>query len=93
VTDVEYHRLPVCSNGTVLSMNMKLQIDGDVRTILSTFSHFMMKGPIEMDAKLVRSVESICSNLIRPRTFDKIAACMVQPGEEDKVELVNSSDF
>ncbi|MCI66934.1 hypothetical protein A2U01_0088192, partial [Trifolium medium] len=34
----------------------------------------MTKGAIELDAKLARSVEAICSNLIRPRTFDEIAA-------------------
>ncbi|MCI75671.1 hypothetical protein A2U01_0096940, partial [Trifolium medium] len=42
----------------------------------------MMKGPIELDAKLVRSVEAMCSNLIRPRTFNEIAACIVEPGED-----------
>jgi hypothetical protein len=29
--------------------------------------------------------------LIRPRTFDKIATCMVEP-REDEVEAVNLSD-
>ncbi|KAK2390602.1 hypothetical protein QL285_064125 [Trifolium repens] len=93
VTDVEYRRPSVCSDGTVLFTSMKLQTDGDVRTMFSIFSQFMAKGPIELEAKLVRSVESICSNLIRPRTFDEIAACMIQPGEEDEVESVNLSDF
>jgi hypothetical protein len=37
----------------------------------------MANGPIDLDAKLVRSVQALCSNLIRPRTFDEIAACMV----------------
>ena len=53
----------------------------------------MMKRPIELDIKFFRSVESICSNLIRSRTFDEIAACMIQFGEEDEAELVNLSDF
>jgi hypothetical protein len=39
------------------------------------------EGPIELDTKLARSVESICSNLISLRTFDEIVACMVQAGE------------
>ncbi|PNY02880.1 hypothetical protein L195_g026201 [Trifolium pratense] len=39
----------------------------------------------------VRSGEAICSNLIRLRTFDEIAASMVEPGE-DAVESVNLSD-
>ncbi|MCH85473.1 hypothetical protein A2U01_0006319 [Trifolium medium] len=41
--------------------------------------------------KLVRSVEAISSNLIRPRTFDENAACVVEPSE-DEVETVNLSD-
>ncbi|KAK2427777.1 hypothetical protein QL285_026336 [Trifolium repens] len=93
VTEVDYRRPSVCSDGTVLFTTMKLQTDGDVRTMFSIFSQFMTKGPIELEAKLVRSVESICSNLIRPRTFDEIAACMIQPGEEDEVVLVNLSEF
>jgi hypothetical protein len=78
-----------------LFTSMKLQTDSDVRTMFSIFSQFMTKGPIELDAKFASSVESICSNLIRTRTFDEIAACMVQFGEEneDKVELVNLSEF
>ncbi|MCI40764.1 hypothetical protein A2U01_0061997, partial [Trifolium medium] len=49
------------------------------------------KGPIELDAKLVRPVEDIMSNTIRLRIFDEIAACIVNPGE-DEVEAVNLSD-
>ncbi|MCI23305.1 hypothetical protein A2U01_0044484, partial [Trifolium medium] len=91
VTDIEYRRLFVCSNGTVMYTNMKLQNDGDVKTMFSIFSRYMTKGSIELNAKLVRSVEAIMSNLICLRTFDEIAACMVQPGE-DEVEAVNLSD-
>jgi hypothetical protein len=65
---------------------------GDVRIMFSIFSQYMTKGPIELDAKLVRSFQAICSKLIRPRTSDEIAACMVKPGE-DKVEEVNLSDI
>jgi hypothetical protein len=61
VTVVEYRRLSVCSDGTVLFTNMKLQTNGDVRTMFSIYSQFMTKGSIELDAKLVRSVKSICS--------------------------------
>jgi hypothetical protein len=49
------------------------------------------EGPIELDAKFVRFVEVIFSNLIRLRTFEEIAACMVEPGE-DEVGVVNLSD-
>jgi hypothetical protein len=52
----------------------------------------MTKGPIELDAKLVRSVEDICSNLIRPRTFDEIAEFMVELEEDDEVEAINLSE-
>jgi hypothetical protein len=52
----------------------------------------MTKGPIELDAKFVRTVEDICSNLIHPRTFDEIAACMVEPEEDDEVETINLSE-
>ncbi|MCI45000.1 hypothetical protein A2U01_0066239 [Trifolium medium] len=51
----------------------------------------MTKGPIELDAKLVRSVEAILSNMIRLRAFDEIAACMVKLGE-DEVEALNLFD-
>jgi hypothetical protein len=49
----------------------------------------MTKGPIELDTKFVRLVEDICSNFILPRTFDEIAACMVEPEEDDEVEAIN----
>jgi hypothetical protein len=48
----------------------------------------MTKRSIELDAKLFRLVEDICSNLIRPRTFEEIAACMVEPEEDDEVEAI-----
>ncbi|MCI68385.1 hypothetical protein A2U01_0089646, partial [Trifolium medium] len=38
VTEIEYHRPSVCSNGTVRYTGMKLQNDGDVRTMFSIFS-------------------------------------------------------
>jgi hypothetical protein len=43
VTDVEYCRPSVCSGGTVLFTNLKLQTDGDVGTMFSIFSKFIMK--------------------------------------------------
>ncbi|MCI35936.1 hypothetical protein A2U01_0057157, partial [Trifolium medium] len=91
ITEIEYRRPSVCSNGSLRYTGMKLQNDGYVRTMFSIFSRYMMKGPIELDTKLVRSVEDIMSNIIRLRTFDEITACMVRP-EEDEVEAVNLSD-
>jgi hypothetical protein len=53
---------------------------------------YMTNGPIKLDVKLVRSVESICLNLNRPRTLNEItAACMGQP-REDEFEPVNLFD-
>jgi hypothetical protein len=89
---MEYRRLSVCSDGSIQYTNMRLTNDGDVRTMFSIFSQYMTKGPIELDAKIVRSVEDICSNLIRLRTFDEIAACMVEPEEDDEVEAINLSE-
>jgi hypothetical protein len=51
----------------------------------------MTKAPIELDAKLVRSVQDICSNLIHPRIINEITVCMFEHGE-DKVEEVNLSN-
>jgi hypothetical protein len=67
---------------------MKLQNECDVRT---HFSWYSMKGPVELDATLVRSVQAICSCLIRLRTFDEIAASMVV-SEDDEIEVVNLYD-
>ncbi|MCI14784.1 hypothetical protein A2U01_0035916 [Trifolium medium] len=38
-----------------------------------------------------RDVGEICSRFIRPRTFDEIAACMVEP-EDNEDEVFNLSD-
>jgi hypothetical protein len=46
---------------------------------------------IELDTTSVRSIQAICSNLICPRTFEEIAASIIEP-EEDEVEAVNLSD-
>jgi hypothetical protein len=91
VTDVDYRHPSVCSDGIVLFTTMKLQNDVDARIMFSIFSKYMAKRPIELDAKLVRFVESICSNLIHLRTFNEIVACMIAPGE-DEVEVINLSD-
>ncbi|PNX55108.1 hypothetical protein L195_g048734, partial [Trifolium pratense] len=91
VTEIMYRRPSVCTDGTVLFTKMELLTDDDVRTMFSIFTWYMTKGPIELDATLVRSIEAILSNMIpkrRRRTFDEIAALMVKPrkDEEAKVE-------
>jgi hypothetical protein len=63
MTDVKYHHMSVCSDRTDLFTNLKLQIDGDVRTMFSIFSQYMTKGPIELDTKLVRSVRGPSTKL------------------------------
>jgi hypothetical protein len=40
---------------------------------------------------LIRFIQAICSDLIRPRTFDETVACMVKP-EEDEVEEIHLSE-
>ncbi|MCI13049.1 photosystem I P700 chlorophyll a apoprotein [Trifolium medium] len=70
---------------------MKLQNDNDVKNMFSVFSQYSTTGPIELDAALVIYIQDSCSSLIRPRTFDEIAACMVEP-ENDEDEVVNLSD-
>jgi hypothetical protein len=87
MTDVEYRRLSVCSNENVSFTNMKLQNDSDVRTISSIFSQYIMEGPIELDATLMRLVQDICSSSILPRTIDKITTCMVEPEDDEIVNL------
>ncbi|KAK2377457.1 hypothetical protein QL285_078130 [Trifolium repens] len=69
VTDVEYYcPSGTTSEGTLLFTNVKLRNNGDVRTMFSVFSRYRTNVPIELDASLVRYVEDIMSNLIRPRT-------------------------
>ncbi|PNY06641.1 hypothetical protein L195_g003116 [Trifolium pratense] len=68
---------------------MKLQNDDDVRTMFSICSQYNMKGPIELDAALVRFIQVICSSLILLITYDEIATCMVESVDD---EVVNLSD-
>jgi hypothetical protein len=66
---------------------MKLQNDGDVGTIFSISSQYSTKGPIKLDATLVRSVQGDEED----KVVNLSEAYMVEPGdEEDKV--VNLSD-
>jgi hypothetical protein len=59
VTEIVYRRPSICADGTVLFTKMELRTDDDVRTMFSIFTRYMTKGPIELDATLVRSVEAI----------------------------------
>jgi hypothetical protein len=66
---------------------MKLPNDGGVRTMISIFSQYNMKEPIELDATLATSVHDICSSFILPMTFDEIATCMVESEDDEVVNL------
>jgi hypothetical protein len=60
VTDLEYRRMSVCSDGTILLTSMKLLNDDDVRTMFSIFARYMINGPIGLDTKLVRMLDKFC---------------------------------
>jgi hypothetical protein len=70
VTYIEYLYLSVWSDENVLFTNKKLQNEGDMRTMFSIFSYCSMKGPIELDAELVKSIPHICLSLIVPKNFE-----------------------
>jgi hypothetical protein len=90
VTHIEYRRPSVMEDGRVVSFtNMVLRTDEDVRSMFSIFSQYSTKGPIELDAKLVRSVTDILTSLNRPRTYDEIATLMVEPEEYEVVNLAD----
>jgi hypothetical protein len=61
---------------------MKLANDDDVRTMFSIFGQHSTKGPIELDASLVRSAETILKSLIRPRNYEEVRALLEGPEEE-----------
>jgi len=64
---------------------MKLTNDDDVRTMFSVFGQHSTRGPIELDASLVRSAEHILKSLIRPRNYEEIRA-LLEPLDE-KISL------
>jgi len=61
---------------------MKLANDDDVRTMFFVFGQHNTRGPIELDASLVRSAEQIQKSLIRPRNYEEIRALLEGPKEE-----------
>ena len=61
---------------------MKLLNDDDVRTMLSIFSQYSTRGPIELDGSSVRSVEEIRKGLIRPKNYEEIRAFLDAPYDE-----------
>jgi len=61
---------------------MKLTNEDDVRTMFSIFDLHNTRGPIELDASLVRSTEQILKSFIQPKTYEDIRALMEPPDEE-----------
>jgi len=50
--------------------------------MFSVFGQHNTRGPIELDALLVRSAEQIQKKLIRPRNYEEIRALLEGPEEE-----------
>jgi len=67
VVGVEYRCPLFDSTGSLRFNRMKLTNDDDVRTMFFVFGQHSTRGPIELDASLVRYVEQIQKSMIRPR--------------------------
>ncbi|KEH33197.1 hypothetical protein MTR_3g027265 [Medicago truncatula] len=65
---------------------MKLKNDDDMRTMFFVFGQHSTRGPIKLDASLVRSVEQILKSLHWTRNFREIRA-LLEGLEEEKVSL------
>jgi hypothetical protein len=87
VIDVEYIRLLVGSDRRVRFTDMQLQNDDDLRTMFSIFSHYYSEETTELDVTLVRYIKYIYSSLIRPMNLDEIVTCMVEPDDDEVVNL------
>jgi len=82
VVGVEY-RCPLSDSAGSLRFSwMKLTNDDDVRTMFSVFGQHSTRGPIELNALLVRSVEQILKSLNRPKNYEEIRALLEGPEEE-----------
>ncbi|KEH41643.1 hypothetical protein MTR_1g053260 [Medicago truncatula] len=62
---------------------MKLKNDDDVRTMFYVFGQHSTRGPIELDASLVRSAEQILKSLHRTMNYEEIRALLEEPEEEE----------
>ncbi|AES77293.1 hypothetical protein MTR_7g008890 [Medicago truncatula] len=82
VDGVEYRRPSINSAESVRFSRIKLMNDDDVRTMFSIFGQFNTRGPILLDASLVRSVEHIQQSLIRPTNYEEIIALMNAPNKD-----------
>jgi len=64
---------------------MKLTNDDDMRTIFSVFGQHNTRGPIELDASLVRSAEQILKSLNWPRNYKETRALL--EGQDEEISL------
>ncbi|AES77305.1 hypothetical protein MtrunA17_Chr7g0216451 [Medicago truncatula] len=60
---------------------MKFVNDNNMITMFSIFGHYNTRGPIELDASLVRSFEQIQKILIRPMNYKEIRTLLDTPDE------------
>ena len=81
VVGVEYQCPLSDSAGSLRFGRMKLTNDNDVRTMFFVFGQHSTRGPIELDASLVRSAEQILKSLHRPRNYEEIRALLEGPEE------------
>jgi len=88
VVGVEYRCLLSDSTGSLHFSRMKLTNNDDVRTMFSVFGQHNTRGPIELDASLVRSVEEILKSLHQPMNYEEIRALL-----EGSVEEVSLDDL
>jgi len=82
VDDVEYQCPSTDSSSSLRFNRMKLTNDDGVRTMFSIFCQYSTRGPIELDASLVRSVEEIRKSLFRSRNYEEIRALLDAQDEE-----------
>jgi hypothetical protein len=82
VVGVEYRCSSSDSAKSLCFSRMKLTNDDDVRTMFSVFGQHSTRGPIELDASLVRFAEQILKSLHSPRNYEEIRALLEGPEEE-----------
>jgi len=82
VVGVEYQCPLSDSVGSLHFSRMKLTNNDDVRTMFSVFGQHSTRGPIELDALLVRSAEEILKSLHGPKNYEEIRALLEGPKEE-----------
>jgi len=87
VNDIEYRCPSTDSTETLRYSWMKLMNNDDVRTMFSIFGRYNTKGPIELVASLVISVEEIWKSLIRPKNYEEIRDLLEE--QDEKISLVH----